>query len=106
MTRTWLEWWDGTPGIQQAPTVTADNPEASIQRRCDYMVWLLARHGGDLEQATAAYNWGTGNVTAAVKRWGPLWVTMAPKETRDYLRRITERVAVFRAAEADVRGRV
>ena len=102
MRNTWREWWDGTPGIQaEPPAGSIDNPELQIQRRCDYMKWLLAELGGDLVRATAAYNWGIGNQRAGEQRYGALWLTHAPKETRDYVERIARRFAEYRAAGVD-----
>jgi len=43
-----------------------------------YMAWLKKRYGGDLSSATAAYNWGLGNVD----QYG---LGRAPRETRDYV---------------------
>lgn len=98
--RTWREWWDGTPGIQaEPPAGSIDNPELQIQRRCDYMRWLLRELGGDLVRATAAYNWGIGNLRVAERRYGPLWLTHAPKETRDYVARIERRFTDFQASQ-------
>ncbi len=43
-----------------------------------YFADLLKQNGGDLRKASAAYNWGPGNL----QRYG---VGRAPKETRDYM---------------------
>lgn len=89
MRQTWREWWDGTPGIQQEPPIgSIENPELQIQRRCNYMRWLLRQHHGSLDEALAAYNWGTGNVRKAIVTHGMAWRTQLPRETTDYIEKI------------------
>ena len=105
MARTWEEWRDGTPGVQgaegskqkaegsqQLPNlVNLDprDPEDAIRAQAAYMAWLLRRFGDNLDMALAAYNWGAGNLAKAIRQVGPLFMTLAPKETRDYTTRIT-----------------
>lgn len=54
----------------------------SSTKAAEYMRKLLNKYGGDLQKATAAYNWGMGNVD----RKG---LAMAPWETRDYVQSLT-----------------
>lgn len=35
----------------------------------------------------AAYNWGPGNLDAALQRFGPEWLRHAPPETQQYVAR-------------------
>lgn len=101
MLETWREWWDGTPGIQaEPPPGSIDNPELQIQRRCAYMRWLLSRHHGDIDEALAAYNWGTGRVRACIAHYGAEWRLHLPKETADYLRLIKEKRIALEKAHA------
>lgn len=41
---------------------------------------------GSWDKALAAYNWGEGNLSKAISRWGDHWFEHAPRETRDYVR--------------------
>lgn len=59
-----------------------NNLEESAGAAAAYMAKLLKKYGGDLQSATAAYNWGMGNVD----RQG---LSKAPWETRDYVQSLT-----------------
>lgn len=65
MTRTFLEWWDMTPGIQALPAGVElpdrSNPEASIKAEAGYIGALL-KHYQNEELALAAYNCGPGRL--------------------------------------------
>jgi len=84
MPKTWLEWEDGTPGIQD---LTRDydpfNPEDNIRVGCAYMHWLLNTYHLSYEDALRAYNWGIGNLLKWKKNGGTL-----PKETAEYTEKI------------------
>lgn len=54
---------------------------------------LSKRYGGDIRKALAAYNWGMGNVDKDIKAHGNQWEQYAPKETQDYVRKITALMA-------------
>jgi len=43
---------------------------------------------GDVSEALAAYNWGSGNVSAAIAKYGPDWLAEAPSETQIYVTKI------------------
>ena len=58
--------------------------EASAKAAAEYMAKLMARYGGDIQKALAAYNWGMGNVD----RKG---LAAAPWETKDYVNTISGR---------------
>ena len=49
---------------------------------------LIAKYDGDLSKALAGYNWGGGNVDKAVKKYGNNWISHAPKETQNYIKKI------------------
>lgn len=88
MPLTWEEWARGEHPF---------DVEQSIRAGCRYMRWLL-RYLGDghgvptvgeeqYERALAAYNWGIGNVSTAIRSESP-WRAQLPSETRSYLVRI------------------
>ena len=91
MKATWLEWQDGTPGIQIAKMIyDRTNPEHSIRAQAYYMKWLLKQSNGNVRRALAFYNYGIGNVKKMEKKYGRFDVAFPhlPKETRDYVTRI------------------
>lgn len=95
MARTWEEWRDGTPGIQEAPPtdlVLLDprDPEDAIRAQAAYMAWLLRRFEGDIRAALAAYNWGIGRVKSAMETAGEArpWLPLAPAETQAYVPKV------------------
>jgi soluble lytic murein transglycosylase-like protein len=49
---------------------------------------LIAKYDGDVSKALAGYNWGGGNVDKAVKKYGNNWLSHAPKETQNYIKKI------------------
>lgn len=53
-----------------------------------YMRDLTEWFKGDLRAATAAYNWGPGNVQGAMAARGDKWEELLPPETRNYLEKI------------------
>lgn len=87
---TWLEWWDGTAGIQGVPRWDRTNPEASIRSQAAYMRWLLNYFDGRLRCALAAYNWGVGRLRRLTAGGGELDESKLPSETRAYLARIEQ----------------
>jgi len=64
------------------------DPTAAIAAGAWYMNQLLHQFGNDYRKALAAYNWGSGHVARAVARYGGMWETVLPLETRTYLKRI------------------
>lgn len=92
MRATWEEWKDGTPGIQASKMLLdRTNPEHAIRAQSAYMQWLIKQAGGCIKEALAYYNYGIGNVRKAVKRTGSFEnaFPFLPKETRDYVSRIS-----------------
>lgn len=51
----------------------------------EYLGKLMERYNNDPAKAWAAYNWGFTRVDKAVAQAGAGWLTLAPKETRDYV---------------------
>jgi soluble lytic murein transglycosylase-like protein len=58
----------------------AQNIDAGVHLLSD----LLAQFG-DLAEAVAAYDWGSGNVSKAIAQWGADWFSHAPAETQAYV---------------------
>lgn len=83
MPDTWKEWGHGDVNN------LADSQDAA--RRYD--AFLLKHYGGDVRKALAAYNWGMGHVdkdVAEAKKSGKDWEAGLPKETQNYLSKITQ----------------
>lgn len=68
-------------GLGVDPTNAAQNIQLGVR----YLAQLLARYGGDQAKALAAYNWGPGNVDAAISASGSGWLATAPAETQNYV---------------------
>jgi hypothetical protein len=80
----------GATGVAQLmpssyPDVNPLNPVASLIAAAGTMRDNLARYGGDLRKALAAYNAGAGRVDAAVAGLGSGWEAGLPAETQLYL---------------------
>jgi soluble lytic murein transglycosylase len=97
---------DGTnknPGFGVTPA-RDDSPEERARVGRDYLGAMLREYKGDVALALAAYNWGPGNLNAAIaksERSVKLaandpsvkvmsWLDFAPKETRAYVERGTK----------------
>jgi hypothetical protein len=80
MPDTWKEWGHGDVNS------LADSQDAA--RRYDS--FLLKRYGGGVRKALAAYNWGMGHLDKDIAKNGANWESHAPKETQDYLSKITQ----------------
>jgi len=93
----------GVPFIQDKLT---RDPGYNVQLGSQYLAEMLQRFGGSYELALAAYNAGPNRVgrwleTIGDPRNGKIdmvdWIEMIPfRETRNYVQRIMEGVAVYR----------
>ena len=72
------------PGTAAQYGVDVNDPHSSILGAAHYLHDNLNRFGGNLGLATAAYNWGGGNLQNWLKKGG----TVNP-ETADYVKSIT-----------------
>lgn len=74
------------PGFGIAP---ARNDSVQEQRRVgrDYIDAMRGKYGGDMAKAWAAYNWGPDNLDKAIAKHGNGWLSKAPAETRNYVRK-------------------
>lgn len=64
------------------------NPQDSRAAAGRFMSHLLAKFAGNLREATAAYNWGEGNVDKDLKQHGADWEQYLPAETKQYLAKV------------------
>lgn len=91
MPRTWEEWQDGTPGIQEIidrlKLLDPRDPEDAIKAQAAYMGWLI-KVAGDGEKALAAYDWGIGNLRKSIAEHGDAWREHLPDETKNYIEKI------------------
>jgi soluble lytic murein transglycosylase len=53
-----------------------------------YLSQLLRKYKGDVGQALAAYNGGTGRVDDALSAGGSNWLAAMPAETQDYVAKV------------------
>lgn len=72
------------PNTAAALGVDPTDPQQNIQGGVRLLAQLLAQYG-DTATALAAYNWGSGNVSAAMARYGANWLSYAPAETQQYV---------------------
>lgn len=63
------------------------NPQQNVQAGAMYYAKMLQMYGGDRAKALAAYNWGPGNLNRAIANYGDDWISHAPKETQDYIKK-------------------
>jgi hypothetical protein len=80
MPDTWKQWGHGD----------VNNLKDSQDAAQRYDAFLLKRYGGDVRKALAAYNWGMGNLDKDVAKNGENWESHSPRETRDYIAKITQ----------------
>ena len=73
------------PGFGIRPSNGSQQDDVRVGR--EYLAKMQSRYRGDLSKMWGAYNWGPGNVDAAVSRYGDRWLDYAPTETRNYVAR-------------------
>jgi hypothetical protein len=80
------------PGTMRDPgfgiTPMKDDSEAENRRVGQQYLDAMYRKYGDRKLALMAYNWGPGNVDEWIKKGAP--ANKVPKETRDYVSRVTK----------------
>lgn len=81
------------PATAAAYGVDINDPIDNIQGGVSFLGDLLAQFNGDQVAALAAYNWGPGNVKHAMATYGANWLQYAPKETKNYVAKITGNVS-------------
>jgi transglycosylase-like protein with SLT domain len=86
----------GAQGVMQLEPPTAAqygvtnpfDPAQNIDGGVHYLSDLLRQYG-DVAKALAAYNWGPGNLNAAIARYGANWLSAVPSETQNYVAAIS-----------------
>lgn len=73
------------PGFGIRPSNGSQQDDARVGS--EYRRAMEKRYGGDLGKMWGAYNWGPGNVDAAIAQHGANWLNHAPAETKNYVRR-------------------
>lgn len=81
-----------TPATAASLGVDPRNLEQNVLGGVRYLGQQLARFGGNLQAAVAAYNWGPERVARAMSSWGSSWTLHLPAETKGYLSRILARL--------------
>ena len=81
------------PGYGVAPI--KDNSEGEYKRfGREYLTAMLKEFGGDYNKALAAYNHGPGGVRKAIMKAAKAghddWLSLTPRETRNYVAKITK----------------
>ena len=94
MDATWKEWGHGSPY----------DPSAFIPANHNFMTWIEARVGGQLDPGLASYNWSLGRVLQIQRRIAAIgepgnqaWVRLCPAETQGYLLHNSQNRARIRA---------
>ncbi|WP_458096595.1 transglycosylase SLT domain-containing protein [Roseomonas sp. WA12] len=101
-------------GLPHQPGWLTSDPAHNMRLGSQYLSDQMARFGGNLALAAAAYNAGPGRVqewlgTYGVPGEGGLdvidWIELIPfTETRNYVQRVVENVMVYRARDAAAAG--
>jgi hypothetical protein len=73
------------PATAKQYGVDPTDPKDAAWGAAQYDSDLLKKYKGNLAEALAAYNWGPGNVDAAIRQHGKDWLAYAPKETQNYV---------------------
>jgi len=82
----------GNPGYGIKPANTTGTPAqvaAEYDRVGQQYLQAMVKNYGNVNQALAAYNAGPGAVDAAIKAGGANWLAQLPKETQDYVAKIS-----------------
>jgi hypothetical protein len=92
----------GAGGLMQLMPSTATDlgvsdvydPEQNIEGGTRYLKQMLDKYDGDVPKALAAYNWGPGSMDKTVAKMGENYTKVLPKETSDYVRKITAQMGI------------
>lgn len=110
MDRTWLEWEDNSPGIQDMKRdYDPFNPEDSIRVQAIYFKWLKKYIGNLLKTETniiewtlAAYNWGIGYIQKKIMNESRNYFVVEktlPMETQQYVIKIKKYYSAYVATK-------
>ncbi len=87
----------GAEGIAQLMPETAAalgidpwNPVAALRAAARLMASYISRYGGNVAQALAAYNAGSGSLQGVLNRCGVHWLSCMPFETQRYIHLILD----------------
>lgn len=96
-------------GVPHQPAWLTSDPQHNIRLGAHYIEERVARFGGALPLALAAYNAGSGRVDEWVGQFGDPrsggiqmldWMELIPfAETRNYVQRVLENLAIYRALD-------
>jgi soluble lytic murein transglycosylase-like protein len=110
MPKTWAEWADGTPGIQDGiflsqKLMDARDPEDAIMAQACYLDWIKRFiNDPDIRWTFAAYNWGPTVTKKFIGRHAgesfDILQENLPKETRDYVKRISDYYTAYKSEAA------
>lgn len=73
------------PGYGVRPSNGSVNDTVRVGQ--DYLKALHGKYGGDLALTWGAYNAGPGRIDSLVSRYGNDWLSHAPQETQNYVRK-------------------
>ncbi len=80
------------PGTAEDFGINPYDPAQAAEAAGKYLARNLSKPGSNLNKALAGYNWGPGNVSKAVEKYGDDWLAHAPRETQQYVANITGRM--------------
>lgn len=81
------------PATAASLGVDPNDLQQNIEGGMRYLSQQLARFGGDIAKALAAYNWGPERVARAAAAGGD-WLARAPASTQNYVRKILSRLGI------------
>ncbi|MBV1798230.1 lytic transglycosylase domain-containing protein [Siccirubricoccus sp. G192] len=102
-------------GLRHQTAMLTSDPGHNMRLGAGYLEQMLARFSDALPLAVAAYNAGPGRVEEWLGTYGDPrdgsiamldWMEMIPfGETRNYVQRVIENMAIYRARDAEAAGR-
>ena len=78
------------PGFGIRPSSGSQDDDSRVG--AEYRRAMEKRYKGNLPKMWAAYNWGPGNLDAALEKYGDRWLDYAPAETRAYVNQNMQKV--------------